>query len=29
MTLGAKKDNHCLTDESTNDAGELKRITMV
>ena len=29
MTLGAKKDNHGLTDESTNDAGELRRITMV
>ena len=26
MTLGAKKDNHGLTDESINDAGELRRI---
>ena len=29
MTLGTKKDNHGLTDESSNDAGELRMITMV
>ena len=29
MTLGAREDNHGLTDESANDAGEFRRIIMV